>query len=94
MLFCKLFRLIEVVMNSTSGIAATDRVTLLQRMAANPVSRGDIMSLLETRLTDIITTIGSGSAQPVADVMVALSTYLSTQVELDRVIKTKKKGFN
>ncbi|XP_021948034.1 aminopeptidase Ey [Folsomia candida] len=79
--------LLNAILTQGSGIALDHRLPLIQRIAMNSIGRSLVITFLNTRLDDIISQLGGGSASVVLNILSSLSSQLSTQEELDRVLK-------
>lgn len=80
-------RLLNKTLDSESGLVSEDAVVVLGKVAKNPVGRSLILNFLSTHIIYIVDIIGNGHARPVGVVLGTLSTYYTTQSQLDQVIK-------
>jgi len=75
-------QILELSLNSQSGISKDDASTLLQRVAMGPEGRPRLLQFLQNRLSDIISYHNSAA---ISSAISTLSNYLSTQEDYDNI---------
>ncbi|XP_021952753.1 aminopeptidase N [Folsomia candida] len=77
--------LIEKAMNTSSSLVRSDAVTAIQRVAMNKLGKPLVFTLLETRLAEVIATLGEGSLNPVERIVSTLVASLTSQADFNRL---------
>lgn len=72
-------------MNTSSSLVRSDAVTAIQRVAMNKLGKPLVFTLLETRLAEVIATLGEGSLNPVERIVSTLVASLTSQADFNRV---------
>lgn len=75
-----------MTLDTNSQLVRSHALSVIQRVAMNKQGRRLVIQFLKDQVDRIISILGSGSPSPVSSILSSLSSYVSTQEELDEVI--------
>lgn len=78
--------MLKKTLDPESGLLPSDAITVLRKVASNPVGRTIILQFVADNIDTIIALIGDGHARPVGVVLGTLSNYYTTQSQMDQVL--------
>ncbi|OXA58220.1 Aminopeptidase N [Folsomia candida] len=79
--------LLGMTLDTNSQLVRSHALSVIQRVAMNKQGRRLVIQFLKDQVDRIISILGSGSPSPVSSILSSLSSYVSTQEELDEVLK-------
>ncbi len=78
--------MLKKTLDPESGLVPSDAITVLRKVASNPVGRTIVLKFVADNIDTIIGVIGDGHARPVGAVLGTLSSYYATQSHMDQVL--------